>query len=59
MLAVGDSLRDLEAANAVVARPVLVRTGNGAETEKKLYGELESVEIFDSLRDAADHWLSH
>ena len=43
VLAVGDSLRDLEAANAVGARPVLVRTGNGAETEKKLYGELESV----------------
>ena len=59
VLAVGDSLRDLEAANAVGARPVLVRTGNGAETEKKLYGELETVEIFDSLRDAADHWLSN
>ncbi len=57
VIVVGDSLRDLEAATAVGARPVLVRTGNGAETEKKLSGELEGIDVFDSLADAADHWL--
>ncbi|MDJ0910786.1 MAG: D-glycero-beta-D-manno-heptose 1,7-bisphosphate 7-phosphatase [Woeseiaceae bacterium] len=58
VIAVGDSLRDLQAAAAVSARPVLVRTGNGAETEKKLSGEFEGIDVFDSLADAADHWLS-
>ena len=32
---VGDSRKDLEAAAAAGARPVLVRTGNGAKTEKE------------------------
>jgi D-glycero-D-manno-heptose 1,7-bisphosphate phosphatase len=32
---VGDSRKDLEAAAAAGARPVLVLTGNGAKTEKK------------------------
>lgn len=57
VIAVGDSLRDLKAAAAVGARPVLVRTGNGAETENKLAAELKDVEVFDSLANAADHWL--
>ncbi len=57
VIVVGDSMRDLEAAAAVNARPVLVRTGNGAETEKKLSGELKNIDVFDSLADAADHWL--
>jgi D-glycero-D-manno-heptose 1,7-bisphosphate phosphatase len=33
VIAVGDSARDLEAARAAGATPVLVRTGNGADTE--------------------------
>ena len=41
---VGDSLRDLEAAIAVGARPILVRSGNGRETEGALSGELASIE---------------
>ena len=57
VIVVGDSLRDLEAAIAVGARPVLVRTGNGTETEKKLSGALKDIDVFDSLADAADHWL--
>ena len=35
VLAVGDSLRDLEAAAGVGAKPVLVRTGKGQGTEDK------------------------
>ena len=59
VIVVGDSLRDLQAAAAVNARPILVRTGNGAETEKKLSGELQGIDVFDSLADATDHWLSN
>ncbi len=33
---VGDSLRDLQAASAVGANPVLVRTGKGEDTEQRL-----------------------
>jgi D-glycero-D-manno-heptose 1,7-bisphosphate phosphatase len=51
--AIGDSLRDLEAAQAAGARPILVRTGNGRKTEKALRGSLRSVEVFDDLAGAA------
>lgn len=46
--AVGDSLRDLEAAQAVGAAPVLVRTGKGRGTEQKGKG-LEGIPIYDDL----------
>ena len=46
---VGDSLRDLEAAVAAGAQPVLVRTGNGLKTEGLLQGKLAAVPIFDDL----------
>jgi len=46
---VGDSLRDLEAAVAAGAQPVLVRTGNGLQTESLLQGKLEAVPVFDDL----------
>lgn len=46
--AVGDSLRDLEAAQSVGAAPVLVRTGKGRGTEQKGKG-LEGVPIYDDL----------
>jgi len=46
---VGDSLRDLQAAAAVGAKPMLVRTGNGEKTAAGLPDELRSVPIFDDL----------
>lgn len=49
---VGDSERDLRAAQAVGARPILVRTGNGRETEKVLRPG-DHVEVFDDLGAAA------
>ena len=52
--AIGDSLRDLEAAAAAGATPVLVRTGNGLKTEARLSGALASVAVFDDLA-AAGH----
>lgn len=53
---VGDSLRDLEAARAVGARPILVRTGKGERTLAKGEG-LEGVPVFDDLAAAVDALL--
>jgi D-glycero-D-manno-heptose 1,7-bisphosphate phosphatase len=50
---VGDSERDLEAARAVGARPILVRTGNGRATEATLTARGEAVETYDDLLAAA------
>ncbi len=55
--AIGDSLRDLEAAAAAGATPVLVRTGNGLKTEARLNGALASVAVFDDLAAAANNIL--
>lgn len=56
--AIGDSLRDLEAAAAVGARPILVRTGKGLKTERSLSGPLASVDVFDNLAAAAEHLIA-
>lgn len=53
---VGDKISDLKAALKIGARPVLVRTGHGTETEKELnkyaYRAIkEKTYIFDSLAD--------
>jgi D-glycero-D-manno-heptose 1,7-bisphosphate phosphatase len=55
---VGDKLSDLKAAIKIGARPVLVRTGHGIETEKELnkytYKNIkEKTYIFDNLADFA------
>lgn len=55
---VGDSLRDLEAARAVGARPILVRTGNGAHTACELSDPLTDVEQFDNLAAVAGALLA-
>ena len=50
---VGDSLRDLQAAAAAGATPLLVRTGNGEKTLASLPAELGSVQVFDDLAAVA------
>lgn len=55
--AIGDSERDLRAAQAVGARSILVRTGNGDETEKAL-GSGPKIEIYDDLAAAAHALLA-
>ena len=50
---VGDSLRDLQAAAAAGATPLLVRTGNGMKAEAALPDDLRSVEVFDDLAAVA------
>lgn len=53
---VGDSKRDLEAAQAVGARPILVRTGKGERTLEKS-GELSGIPVYDNLAAAVDALL--
>lgn len=50
---IGDSQRDLQAAQAISARPILVRTGNGVETLEAHYGD-QHIEVYDDLAAAAD-----
>ena len=47
--AVGDSLRDLQAAAAAGAMPVLVRTGNGEATARALPPEFRAIPVYDDL----------
>lgn len=49
---IGDSARDLEAAQTAGARAILVRTGNGVATEAGL-GSEHRPEVFDDLAAAA------
>lgn len=55
--AIGDSLRDLQAARAAGARPLLVRTGKGPQT--LVHPELDvDVPVFNDLASAADAVLA-
>jgi D-glycero-D-manno-heptose 1,7-bisphosphate phosphatase len=51
---VGDSLRDLQAAAAVGAKPLLVMTGKGTLTQAE-GGLPEGTLVFSDLAAAADH----
>ncbi|MGH8306973.1 MAG: D-glycero-beta-D-manno-heptose 1,7-bisphosphate 7-phosphatase [Gammaproteobacteria bacterium] len=53
---IGDSLKDIEAAEAVGARPILVRTGYGEKTWESL-ADKRRVEVFADLAAAAAHLL--
>jgi len=55
---IGDSLRDLQAARSVRARPILVRTGNGKKTEDSLPAELSTIEVYDDLGAAVSALLA-
>lgn len=50
---VGDKIGDVEAARRAGARPILVKTGYGKKTIES-NADLDDVEIYDSLADAAD-----
>lgn len=53
---VGDSLRDVQSAMVVGAKPVLVRTGHGNRTIEQ-NPHLENVAIFDDLATFVDNLL--
>jgi D-glycero-D-manno-heptose 1,7-bisphosphate phosphatase len=50
---IGDSLRDIQAAQNGGAIPILVKTGNGAKTLQDNPKFLTSLSIFENLHDAA------
>jgi len=51
--AIGDSARDLVAAESAGARPILVKTGRGLATLKQMPG----AEVYADLAAAADHLI--
>lgn len=53
VVVVGDSLRDIDAATAAGAQPVLVLTGNGLATRAALQGRAQDVATFNDLLDFA------
>jgi D-glycero-D-manno-heptose 1,7-bisphosphate phosphatase len=59
--AVGDSERDLIAAHAAGAKPVLVTTGNGKKTREDIAGYksrwVENLPVFENLAAFADYLL--
>ncbi len=48
---VGDSLRDLQAAITVNAKPILVKTGKGERTIKNHAKEISDIPVYNSLAD--------
>jgi len=60
VFAVGDSLRDIQAAQAVGVKPVLVRTGKGERTlsNPDVQQELKNVPVFDNLSEFVKDFLS-
>ena len=56
VIAVGDSLRDLQAAKAVGAKPILVLTGKGKRTVNQL---IDKVEIYDDLAAVVENLLTN
>ena len=55
---IGDSLKDLQAAQAVGAKPILVRTGKGEETNAGQGLPKGTIQFVD-LNDAVKHIISH
>ncbi|MCP4929596.1 MAG: D-glycero-beta-D-manno-heptose 1,7-bisphosphate 7-phosphatase [Gammaproteobacteria bacterium] len=57
MIMIGDAARDLEAANAVGVRSILVRTGKGVQTETDLK-QTKQLEVYDDLAAAVTALLA-
>lgn len=55
---IGDSVRDIRAARAANAQPLLVRTGKGASTLKQDIEICANVPTFDNLAAVADYLMA-
>ena len=55
---VGDSLKDLQAADEVGGLPILVLTGKGQRTREE-GGLPKRTQVFESLAEAARHLITH
>ena len=58
ILVVGDSLRDLQAAQTINAQPNLVRTGKGERTINKGHG-LKDIPVYNDLADFVNQLLKY
>jgi D-glycero-D-manno-heptose 1,7-bisphosphate phosphatase len=56
--AIGDSLRDLQAAESVGAQPILVLTGKGMITQEQ-GGVPKKTLVFEDLAEASRHLIAH
>ena len=54
---IGDSLRDLQAAESVGARPILVRTGKGQRTLSGHAEQVSHIAVYDDLASAVEELL--
>lgn len=54
---VGDAMRDVEAARAVGAPPILVRSGKGHTTVERYREQLYNVPVFDDLLAASQYLI--
>ena len=55
---IGDSLRDLESAQAAGCQPILVKTGNGEKTLQTLPPSLKGIDVYEDLSAAVFGLLS-
>lgn len=55
-IVVGDSLRDMQAAQAVGACPVLVKTGKGERTLAANPPDLKNIPVLPTLSDLVETW---
>jgi D-glycero-D-manno-heptose 1,7-bisphosphate phosphatase len=55
---IGDSMRDLQAAEAVGARPILVKTGKGERTVAQHADKIADISTFDDLASAVEAILN-
>jgi D-glycero-D-manno-heptose 1,7-bisphosphate phosphatase len=56
--AVGDSIRDIRSARAAGAVPILVKTGNGADTLREYAYEMAGVAVYENLGAVATALLA-
>lgn len=56
--AIGDSVRDIEAARAAGASPILVRSGNGAASEEEVLRRWPGTPVYPDLAAAVDVLLA-
>ena len=55
---VGDSVRDIDAAVAAGSRPILVRTGNGTQSEAELAKRGLEIDVYDDLAQFAEAFVN-
>lgn len=59
ILAIGDSLRDLQAASSAGCQPVLALTGNGPKTLSTLPEEFKNIKTYPDLSSAINAFLEN